>query len=115
VIRTILALTALVALSACGQPQQQEEGYPPHYEYGFMRACEAQGPAPGVCACTWDRIEAEVPRSEFDRFERLSARERAADPLTSQFEEFGRTCATSAASIQEVHVAPADETEPEAP
>jgi len=115
VIRTTLALTALVALTACGQPQQQDQGYPPHYEYGFMRACEAQGPAPGVCACTWDRIEAEVPRSEFDRFERLSARERDVDPLKGQFEGFSLACAASAASTQEVRVAPVDATEPAAP
>lgn len=112
--RTLFAIAALAALAACGQPQQ-EEGYPPHYEYGFMRACEAQGPASGVCACTWDRIEAEIPRGEFDRFERLSAREREADPLKGQFEGFSLACAANAASTQEVQVAPADATEPAAP
>lgn len=89
--RIFLAILAL-GLGACSRP---EAGYPPQYELNFMRACQAAGTSTAVCACTWEKIEAEVPRAEFDRFERLPAAERSASPVQRQIEGYALACASA--------------------
>ena len=59
--RALLAFVVLLSLASCGR----STGYPPAYEVNFMRACEARSTVPGLCACTWGKIEAEVPADEF--------------------------------------------------
>lgn len=81
-----------LALASCGQPSSG--GYPPGYEQNFMRACEAQSTVPGLCACTWDKIEAGVPPSQFAAYELLPGTERVAHPLTQQLQGYALTCAT---------------------
>lgn len=84
-------LLAAFALAACGQPQQ--EAYPSFYEYNFMQACRPTEPLPGLCQCVWGRVVAEVPRADFEAFERLPEAERASNPLTQQIQSFAMQCA----------------------
>jgi hypothetical protein len=85
------ALAAL-SLTACAP---QAPAYPDHYEFGFMQACEAQGPIEGLCACVWEEIEANIARSDFDALERMSPEDRAASPLQRQIEGYVRECAAT--------------------
>jgi hypothetical protein len=87
--RLLAFLLALGGLGSCGR----EAAYPPQYEFNFMQACEAQQPAAGVCACIWGRIEAEVPRAQFEALEQSPAASRAQDPLTLRIQEFALACA----------------------
>lgn len=87
---TRIALALLFALVACGRAEQ---GYPPQYEVNFNTSCQAAGTSRAVCACTWAKIEAAVPRAEFDAFERMPAAARAATPLQRSIEEYARNCA----------------------
>lgn len=84
------ALAALAIVAGCAP---QTPAYPEHYEFGFMQACEAQGPIEGLCACTWEQIEANIARNDFDALERMSAEERAASPLQRQIEGYALECA----------------------
>jgi hypothetical protein len=86
---------AALALGACAEPSPE---YPSHYEFAFMQACEAQDPLPGLCACTWDKIEANFARRDFDALERMSADERAADPRQAQIEGYALECGDSLTS-----------------
>jgi hypothetical protein len=86
--RLVLALAAF-ALAACS-PRSGE--YPPDIEMNFMRACEAQSQVPGLCACTWDKIEAEVPVSDFQALELLPGPERLAHPLSTQISGYALAC-----------------------
>lgn len=86
-----LALVFLaVALGGCGRPAT---GYPASYELNFMQACEARSTVPGLCACTWARIEAEVPPADFTALERLPAAERETHPLKRQIDGYALACA----------------------
>jgi hypothetical protein len=87
-----LLIAAALLLSGCAPPTEQ--GYPPAYEINFMRGCEAQGAPREVCACSWTRVAAEVPRAELDRLERAPAAARPDDPVQKQLEGFARQCAT---------------------
>lgn len=87
----IMVLIALVALAACGQ-QEQANTYPPQYELNFMRSCQAQNPAEGLCTCTWAKIEGEVPVAEFAAFERLPVNEQVSHPLRGQIERYALEC-----------------------
>jgi hypothetical protein len=84
-------LVGLAALAACGQ--QPANTYPPQYELNFMRACQAQGPPSGVCPCTWEKIEREIPPDQFAAFERLPANEQVTHPVYSQLERYALECA----------------------
>jgi hypothetical protein len=86
--RLVLAL-AVFALAACS-PRSGE--YPPGIEMNFMRACEAQSTVPGLCACTWDKIEAEVPATDFQALELLPGPERLDHPLTAQINGYALAC-----------------------
>jgi hypothetical protein len=86
--RLIVALFALAGAS-CSQP---EAGYPPAYELNFMRGCEAQGAPRAVCACSWARIAADVPRADLDGLERLPAAQRPESPVQQQIEGFALQC-----------------------
>jgi hypothetical protein len=89
----VAVLSVLVALSGCGRAAQE---YPPQYQLNFMRACEAQHPVAGVCACTWAKIEAGVSRADFDALERLSAAERPAAPSQREIQGYALVCAAAA-------------------
>jgi hypothetical protein len=86
-----LILIATLTLAACTPPAPQ--GYPPGVEQNFMRACEAQSTVSGLCACTWERIEAVVTPADFAALERLPGSERAAHPLAQQIEGYALACA----------------------
>lgn len=95
-IRTVLApLSAilLVALAACGP--QAEPGYTPEYSFGFTQSCAAQSGSRELCTCIWEKIEANVPRSEFDALERLSPADRATHPMSRQIEGYAIECAAN--------------------
>lgn len=88
--RKVFAVAALTFLAACGQ---QGADYPPQVELNFRNACEASSQIEGLCACVWERIEAEVPASDLMALERLPINERQAHPLTSQIETYSYACA----------------------
>jgi hypothetical protein len=90
--RLLLALAA-AALAACSPPAPAR--YPPQYETAFMRGCEGQNPAPGVCACIWDRIEAEVTPDAFAALDRMPAQQRQAHPLMQQINGYALACQSS--------------------
>jgi len=98
--RLWLGLCALFALAACGQT---ERVYPPGVQQGFMQACELESSVPGLCACTWDRIEAEIDPNDFAALERLPGPEREAHSLMRRIGEMRQACyaSLSAAPIGE--------------
>ena len=83
-------LIAAAALTAC---QQQPAGYTPEYRLNFVRACEAQRPPAGICQCTWERIETEIPRADFDALERMPAAQRDASPIQARIRDLALECA----------------------
>ena len=87
--RLAAALLLFISLAACGNAAT---GYPPQYELNFIRSCEAQNPPAGVCQCTWDKIEAQIPRSEFDAFERMPAAQRSSSPIQQRLQSFALEC-----------------------
>ncbi len=86
--RFVFALAALV-LAACTPPSNE---YPPGMEMNFMRACEAASQIEGLCACTWDQIEANISPSDFAALDQMPGPERAAHPLTRQIEGYAMAC-----------------------
>jgi len=101
--RMTIAILALVSLAACGPAAV---GYPPGVEMNFMQACQSQGAESTLCACTWDRIEAEIEPNDFAALERLPGPEREAHPITGQIEQFAMACNASTAAAP-VEPAPA--------
>ena len=87
--RRLLAVAVLCAAASCGPAART---YPPEYRATFTVSCERQT-APQVCACAWERIEADVPVSDFEALERMSAAQRTANPLTRQIQDYFLTCA----------------------
>lgn len=88
----VLFVVAIAALAAaCGQSGQTS--YPPQIEMNFRNACEASSQIEGLCACVWERIEAEVPARDLMALERLPINERQAHPLTQQIETYSYACA----------------------
>lgn len=85
-------LLSVLALASCGPTSQ---GYPPDYEFNFTQACEAQGADAAYCACTWDKIEANIRVADFAAFERLPAGERAPHPLQAQISGYAGECRRS--------------------
>ncbi|MBL8537780.1 MAG: hypothetical protein JNM59_10300 [Hyphomonadaceae bacterium] len=88
--RSLRALAVFLALAACAPPPPT--AYAPGVEQNFMRACEAQSTVPGLCACTWDRIEAGIAPADFAALEALPGPERQAHPLTQQIEGYALAC-----------------------
>lgn len=91
----LVAAFAVVALAACGPPAPT--AYPSHYEYNFMQSCLPSEQAPGVCACAWRRIVAEVSPADFEAFELMSEAQRVAHPLYQQFLSIRAACVAEAA------------------
>jgi hypothetical protein len=89
-----VALVLAAALACCGRP---ETGYPPAYELNFMRACEAQSTR-ALCACIWEKIEADVAAADFAALERLPAAERETHPLKLQIDDYALSCARDLAA-----------------
>lgn len=93
--RTLLAALAVLTLAACGQRQ---EGYTEQYRYGVVSSCMQQpGATAAICNCYWDRIEAELPRSDFDAYERMTPAQRDASPLKARLAGYGHACAAAQA------------------
>lgn len=88
---------ALLVLAACSPPAPPQ-GYSPDVEINFMRACESRSQTPGLCACVWDKIEAEVPPADFTALEMMSGQQRAAHPLTEQINNYSYACANQLAA-----------------
>lgn len=86
----IAVLTLLLVLGSCGRA---DDAYPPAHELNFTRACEAQGAPTALCACAWGKIEAEIPRRDFEALERLPIAQRAAHPLQRQIAGYALACA----------------------
>jgi hypothetical protein len=86
----LILLGCVLLAAACGRPAT---GYPAAYELNFMQACEARSTVPGLCACTWDKIEAEVAPADFAALERLPAAERETHPLKRQIDDYALACA----------------------
>lgn len=84
-----LVLFPLLALAACNP---QPATYPADYERNFMTACERQGAANALCACTWDQIETGISPGDFAALERLPQRQREAHPLTTQINGYVEAC-----------------------
>jgi len=88
--RTVLAAFAVLMLAACGQTDPAV--YPPQVEMNFRNACQAQSPPSGLCNCVWQRIQAEIPASDFVALERLPINERATHPLSEQIAGYAVAC-----------------------
>jgi hypothetical protein len=58
----------------------------------FMNSCQAQGSSAELCACVWDRVEADVPANDFAALERLPGPEREAHPLMAQIRGYRESC-----------------------
>jgi hypothetical protein len=86
-----ISIVVLFALAACGQPAAPPT-YPPTTEINFMRACEAHSTVPGLCACVWDKIEANVPPADFTALEAMPGAEREAHPLKRQIDGYALSC-----------------------
>ena len=80
---------ALVLLAACSPPART---YQPGVETNFMRACESQSTIPGLCACAWNKIEANIAPDDFAALERLPGPEREASPVKRQIDGYTRAC-----------------------
>lgn len=59
--RTAL-LAALFALGACGAGAER---YPESYKTNFVQACQMNGSTGAHCLCVWEKVESEIPVSEF--------------------------------------------------
>jgi hypothetical protein len=92
--RAALFVVAALALAACGR----SSGYPPEYELNFMRACEARSAVPGLCACTWDKIEEGVSVAEFTALETMPAAQRQSHPTKLRIDQFALACARELAA-----------------
>lgn len=104
--RTLAMLILCAAAVACGQ--REEAGYPPQYEYNFMRACEA-GPGPdAICGCVWREIEANIEPDDFHALERLPADERDAHPLQAQINGYVLACQPEPESAEPGEPAPGE-------
>jgi hypothetical protein len=88
--RVAVFIALSFALAACGRANEE---YPPAYEINFTRACEAQGTERSVCACIWAKVEADIPRRDFEAFERATGPARTALPAQRQIEGFAHACA----------------------
>jgi hypothetical protein len=85
-----LVIAVLFAAAACTPAPSR--AYAPAVEENFMRACEAASTVPGLCACTWARIEAEVPPADFAALEALPGPQRQAHALARQIESYALAC-----------------------
>ena len=81
---------ALAAAVACSPPRT----YPAAIQHSFMQACEARSAVPGLCACTWEQIEANVAPSDFIALENMPEAERLASPVSRQIEGYAMACAS---------------------
>ena len=86
-----LILVALLLVSAC-QRAPEKAAYAPSTEANFVRACQAQGTAEAVCACTWQKISASIASEDFAAFERLPASARANNALQTQITRYAQDC-----------------------
>lgn len=84
-------LAALLLAGAC-QRAPEKAAYAPSTEANFVRACQAQGTAQAVCACTWQKISASIASEEFAAFERLPASQRANHALQARITRFAQDC-----------------------
>lgn len=90
--RAWLVLAAVAALAACSPPART---FAPASEQEFMQACEQGSPAPGLCACTWEKITAEVDPNDFAALERLPGPQRDAHPIMTQILGMRQACLAS--------------------
>lgn len=88
------ATLSILALAAC---TPQPAAYTPDVERNFRTACEAQGASAELCACTWDKIEAEVSPGDFVALERMPGAQREAHPLQVQINGYLEACNVSIA------------------
>jgi len=91
--RALFALAAL-ALAACGE-QPSTTTYTPDYAFGFTQSCTTSSGSRELCTCIWGKIEANVPRADFDALERATPAERANHPLSRQIEGYAVECAAN--------------------
>jgi hypothetical protein len=97
-----LAVTLVLALSACGQAPR---GYPAGSELAFKQSCQAtarqtaaaagQPNMSGIteyCDCVWARVSTDIPYAEFAAYERMTPSERASSQTQQKFVEFARAC-----------------------
>ena len=98
---------ALTVAGLAGGGPQQPQTYTADYERNFMTSCEAQGSSSALCACSWDRIEAEIKPADFTALEQLPGPEREAHPLSARIEGYVMACAAQLAPAPDGEPAPA--------
>lgn len=88
------AALCILALAACNP---QPAAYTPDVERNFVTACEAQGSSSELCACAWERIEAEISPGDLAALERMPGPQREAHPLSAQINGYVEVCNASLA------------------
>jgi hypothetical protein len=102
--RMWLALGVALVAAACSRPAPT---YGPEVEFNFMRACEERSQLPGLCACIWEKVEAEVDPNDFVALEQLPGPAREAHPLTAQINGYAAACYAQLSTPAPAEPAPA--------
>lgn len=85
----LIVLGAALALAGCGS------GYDAAYERAFMEHCQTSGGSEAVCACAFERIEAEIPRADMDSYEAAIDAGDQQHPLTPRLRALTLECAAA--------------------
>lgn len=91
----VASAVGLLALLWSMNSTPRHVGYPPQTEVTFKSHCEASEASPAqqaYCACTWEKIEAEIDPNSFAALEQLPTSEREAHPLMQQIRGYMLAC-----------------------
>ncbi len=102
--RIWMVLGVALLAAACSRPAPT---YAPEVEFNFLRACEERSEVPGLCACIWEQIAAEVDPNDFVALEQMSGPAREAHALTAQINGYAMACHTQLAPPVTAEPAPA--------
>ncbi len=92
--KLLVIAASCLALAACGRA---ERGYTPEHQRNFTLGCAAgSAEAEALCACIWEKIEAEVPRPDFESLDHAPRAERAAHPVAQRISAFAAQCRAGA-------------------
>jgi hypothetical protein len=76
-------------------PVTAQEPYPTPIQEAFTQACQALGAAREACVCAVKQVEAQVPDSHFDEYERQLARSQPSARFLTLLEHIIASCETT--------------------